>query len=99
LARLSWKTELPQGQDVYELQYAYTTSGSIAMRTNIEIDDELLSQAMTATGLSTKRATVEEGLRLLVRLRRQAKAFGALRGLGWEGDLDEMRKGRSPSWP
>ena len=39
------------------------------MRTNIEIDDELLSQAMTATGLATKRATVEEGLRLLVRLR------------------------------
>jgi Arc/MetJ family transcription regulator len=68
------------------------------MRTNIEIDDELLSQAMTATGLSTKRATVEEGLRLLVRVRRQAKAFAALKGLGWEGDLDEMRKGRSPSW-
>ena len=36
------------------------------MRTNIEIDDELMSQAMAATGLSTKRATVEEGLRLLV---------------------------------
>jgi Arc/MetJ family transcription regulator len=34
------------------------------MRTNIDIDDELLSQAMTATGLATKRATVEEGLRL-----------------------------------
>ena len=34
------------------------------MRANIEIDDELLSQAMMATGLSTKRATVEEGLRL-----------------------------------
>lgn len=66
------------------------------MRTNIDIDDELLSQAMAAAGLSTKRATVEEGLRLLVRLRKQAKALAALKGLGWEGDLDEMRQGRSP---
>ena len=64
------------------------------MRTNIEIDDELLSQAMRATGLSTKRATVEEGLRLLVRVRKQAKALRELKGLGWEGDLDEMRQGR-----
>jgi Arc/MetJ family transcription regulator len=66
------------------------------MRTNIEIDDELLSQAMTAAGLSTKRATVEEGLRLLVRVRKQAKALTKLKGLGWEGDLDEMRQGRPP---
>jgi Arc/MetJ family transcription regulator len=64
------------------------------MRTNIEIDDELLSQAMTAAGLPTKRATVEEGLRLLVRLRKQSKALADLRGLGWEGDLDEMRQDR-----
>ena len=66
------------------------------MRTNIDIDDELLSQAMAATGLSTKRATVEEGLRLLVRVRKQAKALAALKGLGWEGDLNEMRQGRLP---
>ena len=66
------------------------------MRTNIEIDDELLSQAMTAAGLSTKRATVEEGLRLLVRVHEQARALSELKGLGWEGDLDEMRQGRLP---
>jgi len=66
------------------------------MRTNIDIDDKLMSQAMAAAGLSTKRATVEEGLRLLVRVRKQAKALAALKGLGWEGDLDEMRQGRSP---
>ena len=64
------------------------------MRTNIEIDDELLSQAMTATGLSTKRATVEEGLRLLVRMRNQVRALANLEGLGWERDLDKMREGR-----
>ena len=65
------------------------------MRTNIEIDDDLLAHAMAAAGLSTKRATVEEGLRLLVRVREQAKALAELRGLGWEGDLDKMRQGRT----
>ncbi|HEY1453579.1 MAG TPA: type II toxin-antitoxin system VapB family antitoxin [Roseiarcus sp.] len=66
------------------------------MRTNIEIDDELLSQAMSAAGLSTKRATVEEGLRLLVRMHKQVEALTALKGLGWAGDLDQMREGRHP---
>ena len=65
------------------------------MRTNIDIDDDLLAAAMAATGLRTKRATVEEGLRLLVRLRGQVEAFEDLAGLGWEGDLDEMREGRT----
>ena len=64
------------------------------MRTNIEIDDKLLSQAMAASGCSTKRAAVEEGLRLLLRVREQAKALRELKGLGWEGDLDEMRRDR-----
>lgn len=66
------------------------------MRTNIEIDDELLSRAMAAAGLSTKRATVEEGLRLLVRVGKQAAALADIKGLGWEGDLDKMRRGRKP---
>jgi Arc/MetJ family transcription regulator len=66
------------------------------MRTNIEIDDELLSRAMAVSGLSTKRATVEEGLRLLVRVRKQAEALAELKGLGWEGDLNKMRQGRQP---
>jgi len=64
------------------------------MRTNIEIDDSLLSQAMSSSGLSTKRATVEEGLRLLVRIHAQARALEDIGGLGWEGDLDDMRQGR-----
>ena len=66
------------------------------MRTNIEIDDELLSRAMTAAGLSTKRATVEEGLRLLVRVGKQVEALADIKGLGWQGDLNEMRRGRQP---
>jgi Arc/MetJ family transcription regulator len=64
------------------------------MRTNIEIDDKLMAQAIKLTGLPTKRAVVEEGLRLLVRVRKQAQALKALTGLGWEGDLDEMRQDR-----
>jgi Arc/MetJ family transcription regulator len=47
------------------------------MGTNIDIDDELLSQTMTATGLPTKRATVEAGLRLLVRVHRQVAAIAS----------------------
>ena len=61
------------------------------MRTNIEINDDLMRSALAATGLPTKRAAVEEGLRLLVRLRRQ-EAILSLRGkVAWTGDLDASR--------
>jgi Arc/MetJ family transcription regulator len=69
------------------------------MRTNIEIDDELMARAMKLTGSPTKRVAVEEGLRLLVRVRGQAKAFKTLEGLGWEGDLDDIRRGRAVGRP
>lgn len=65
------------------------------MRTNIEIDDELLTQAMKAAGTTTKKATVEEALRQLVENHRGRQAIANLAGLGWEGDLDEMRQGRN----
>ncbi len=64
------------------------------MRTNIDIDDALMAEAMAAAGLPTKRAVVEEGLRLLVRLRGQSQALADLDGIGWDGDLDAMRAGR-----
>jgi Arc/MetJ family transcription regulator len=64
------------------------------MRTNIEINDALIEEAMAATGLPTKKATVEEALRSLVRRHRQKNAIANLAGLGWDGDLDEMREGR-----
>ena len=61
------------------------------MRTNIVIDDKLMSDALKATGLVTKKEAVEEGLKLLVRQNKQ-QAIRKLRGkLKWEGDLDEMR--------
>jgi Arc/MetJ family transcription regulator len=75
----------------------HNVDGAVIMRTNIDIDDELLAAAMAATGLSTKRATVEEGLRLVVRLRGQVKALDDLAGLGWDGDLDKTREGYRPA--
>ena len=66
------------------------------MRTNIEIDDELLVAAMAASGLTTKRATVEEALRQLVLSHRRRGAIRSLAGIGWEGDLEEMRLDNPP---
>lgn len=61
------------------------------MRTNIEIDDTLMSAALKATGLRTKREAVELGLRVLVKLEAQ-RDIRALRGqLDWQGDLNVMR--------
>ena len=64
-------------------------------RTNIELDEELVGKALAATGLKTKKAVVEEGLKLLVRLKGQEK-LKDLAGMGWEGDLDQMRRNRFP---
>ncbi|MDF1601132.1 type II toxin-antitoxin system VapB family antitoxin [Mesorhizobium sp. YIM 152430] len=66
------------------------------MRTNLEIDDELMRQAMEATGLETKKATIEEALRQIVLNHGQRQALLDLKGLGWEGDLDAMREMRDP---
>jgi Arc/MetJ family transcription regulator len=81
--------------NVYNSPTKYTLD--IAMRTNIEIDDELIRAAMGATGLKTKRAVVEEGLRLLIKLKRQEEVKALFGQVRWEGDLDESRLGRMPS--
>jgi Arc/MetJ family transcription regulator len=66
------------------------------MRTNIEIEDELMRQAMRASGERTKRAVVERALRLLVDTHAQA-GIRRLRGkVRWQGDLDASRLGRVP---
>jgi len=61
------------------------------MRTNIDIDDSLMAAATKATGLRTKREVVEEALRTVVRLKRQG-GLRKLWGIGWEGDLEAMRR-------
>ena len=64
------------------------------MRTNIEIDDDLMRGAMQATGLKTKRAAVEEALRQLVLIRGQA-SIRKLRGkVKWVGNLRASRRDR-----
>jgi len=64
------------------------------MRTNIEIDDRLMREAMRRSGKRTKRATVEAGLRALLDIYRQA-GIRKLRGnVNWEGDLGVSRLGR-----
>lgn len=64
------------------------------MRTNIDINDELMEEALRRSGLPSKRAAVEEGLRLLIQTRRQA-GLRKLRGkVAWEGDLHAMRTDR-----
>ncbi len=62
------------------------------MRTNVVIDDKLMSKAIRASGCRTKKAAIESGLRLLVQVSSQKK-LRSLRGkITWQGDLDEMRK-------
>jgi Arc/MetJ family transcription regulator len=65
------------------------------MRTNIELDDRLIQQAMRSTGAKTKKAAVEAGLRLLVQTHSQA-SLRKLRGrVPWEGDLNSSRLSRT----
>ncbi len=64
------------------------------MRTTIDIDDTLMRHALRATGFPTKKAVLEEGLRLLVKLHRQ-KSILALHGkVAWQADLHALRRGR-----
>lgn len=64
------------------------------MRTNIVIDDQLMRETLRATGLKTKREAVEQGLRTLLRLSRQAEIRKFRGKLNWQGDLEEMRTAR-----
>jgi Arc/MetJ family transcription regulator len=57
------------------------------MRTNIVINDELITQAMRLTGLRTKREVVEEALRVLGRNASQAAVLDLEGTVHWEGDL------------
>ena len=83
---------LPDGPDVSNVSCPYTWR---AMRTNIDLDEALIREAMEVTGLATKKAAVEEGLRRLIAAARRKQAFDDMAGLGWEGDLDEIRRTRS----
>lgn len=62
------------------------------MRTNIDIDAELLAEAQALSGSATKKQAVQRGLELLVQLGRQEKVRRLRGRLTWEGDLEAMRR-------
>ncbi len=66
------------------------------MRTNIDIDDRLMRQAMRHSGARTKKATVEAGLRMLVETHAQTSIRRLKGKIHWEGDLKQSRRGRGP---
>lgn len=61
------------------------------MRTDIQIDDDLMRAAMAASGASTEGEAVEEALKLMVQIRGQRKLLELKGKLNWEGDLEAMR--------
>lgn len=63
------------------------------VRTNIVIDEELIEAAMTATGAKTRREAVDRSLREVVSREKRLRILD-LAGVGWEGDLEEMRRDR-----
>lgn len=66
----------------------------IEMRTNIDIDDALMAEAQKGSGHATKKQTVEDALRLMIRLRRQGDFRATFGKYRWRGNLAESRKGR-----
>ena len=60
----------------------------------IEIDDALMAEAQKASGHATKKQTVEEALRLMIKLRRQHEADAAFGKYRWRDNLARSRKGR-----
>ena len=61
------------------------------MRTNIVLDDELVEKAMKLSGLLTKKAVIEQSLKLFVQLGQQKKLSKFFGKLQWDGDLKTMR--------
>jgi Arc/MetJ family transcription regulator len=66
-------------------------------RTNIEIDEALVTEAMRRYGLPSKRAAVDLALRRLVGESLSRDEALAMEGAGWDGDLDELRHDRQPA--
>lgn len=69
------------------------------MRTNIVIDDELMAEAMTLTGIKTKREVVHEALTVLIEQRKQTDALAGLRALRgkltfWEDVIEDLEAHR-----
>jgi len=64
-------------------------------RTNVVLDDDLVTKCQKATGIATRRALIDHALRELLRHRRQKKILELQGKVHWEGDLAAWRKGRT----
>ncbi len=62
------------------------------MRTNIEIDDQLMQKAMKLSNTKTKKETVEEALKALIQREQQRRMLKLKGNVVWEGNLAEMRE-------
>lgn len=67
-------------------------------RTNIDIDDDLVAEVMRRHGMKTKRDAVDFALRRLVVPVMTLEEMHAMRGTGWEGDLDQLRDDPVTHW-
>ncbi|MGH3014004.1 MAG: type II toxin-antitoxin system VapB family antitoxin [Gaiellaceae bacterium] len=63
-------------------------------RTNVVVDDALVERVMRLYGLKTKREAIDYALRTLAGLPAANKKTLALRGSGWDGDLEALRTTR-----
>ena len=64
-------------------------------RTNINIDENAIAEVMARYRINTKREAVNFALRTVAAESMSLEEARALRGSGWDGDLDDMRSGRS----
>lgn len=62
-------------------------------RTNVDVDEELIARVMRRYGLTTKRAAIDLALRRLDLEPMSREEALAMRGTGWEGDLEDLRRG------
>lgn len=60
-------------------------------RTNVDIDDKACAEVMRRYQLKTKREAINFALRSLAGESLSIDEARSLRGIGWEGDLEEMR--------
>jgi len=65
---------------------------------SIDLDDELVAEAMRRYNLSTKQEAVDLALCRLVGPRLTSQDIDTVRGIGWAGDLEELRRNEISSW-
>jgi len=67
------------------------------MRIEVVIDDTLIDEVLGATGLKTRCEAVELGLRMLLRVQRQADIGSLLSEIGWQRCLAALQRENSPA--